>query len=181
MKINSRHYTLLLFALCTVFATALGYFFLYKKISAQASRHAQVSYELSNESMKKQNEQALIAIYKETSAERTKISSFFIRDDMAVDFIERIEKAGVDSQTELELSSIVNDDGFIKAKVDVDGTWSGVMNALMLLENMPFAVKLNDVRLDTSGDLESTDKKSTSAHEWHLSLTVEALTWKPAQ
>ena len=180
MNLTHRHYTLVLFALCTVIAASFGYFFLYKRTITQAEHHANAYHEVANESTKKQHEQELIGVHEDTSAERAKIASFFILEDVEVDFIEKIERIGVDSQTKLELSSISNDETQIRARVDVNGTWSGVMNALMLMENMPLSIVISDVRLDTSGDLESSGKK-TGGHLWHLSLVIEALTRKSAQ
>lgn len=181
MKINPRHYTLILFAIMTVVASVFSYVFLYKKTVAQAEHYARATQEVSNESSKKQHEQELIKIHNETIAGRAKISSFLIAEDTAVYFIETVEKVGTDSQTDLQLSSISSDDTSIKAKVDVKGTWSGVMSALMLFENIPLSIVLNDIRLVTSGDLESSDKKTSKAHTWHLSLIIEALTKKPTQ
>lgn len=178
MKMNSRHYTLVFFALCSVIAASFGYVLIYKQTVAQAEHSATAILDVENESKQKQHEQELIGIHKETAIEREKLSTFFIAEDSAVDFIERIEKIGTDSQTELNLSSITNDESHIRAKVDVQGTWSEVMNALMLMENLPLGVVLSDIRLDTSGDLESKDKKASRGHAWHLSLSIEALTKK---
>ncbi|MEK7463706.1 MAG: hypothetical protein AAB610_01120 [Patescibacteria group bacterium] len=182
MKINQRHYTLILFALCTVICASFGYAFLYKKTVVQAEHYISAANEVANESIKKQNEQELTDIHKDTSVSREKLSSFFIPEETAVDFIERIEKVGVDSLTELEISAITNEESHIKAKVDIDGSWPGVMNALMLMENLPLGTTLDDIRLYTSGDLESSGKKkAASGHIWHLSLTIEALTKKSAK
>lgn len=175
---NSRHYTLVFFALCSVVAASFGYVLIYKQTAAQAGHSATALLDVENETKQKQHEQELIGIHEETKTEREKLSSFFIAEDSAVDFIERIEKIGTDSQTDLELSSITSDESHIRAKVGVSGTWSGVMNALMLMENMPLSIVLSDVRLDTSGDLESKDKKAPKGHMWHLSLSIEALTKK---
>lgn len=144
----------------------------------QAEHYINATYEVANESVKRQNEQKLTDIHKDTLDNREMLSSFFIPQETAVDFIERIEKVGTDSLTELEISSIVSDEGHIKAKVDIDGSWSGIMNALMLIENLPLGVMLDGIRLYTSGDLENSNKKITSGRTWHLSLTIEALTKK---
>lgn len=178
MKINSRHYALILFALCSIVASSLGYVLIYRQTVVQAEHSAAAALEVANESVKKQHEQELVGVHKATTEERAKLASFFVPEDAAVDFIERIEKVGTDSQTELELSSIVNEGDKIKAKIDVQGTWSSVMNALMLLENMSLGISLNNIRLDTSGDLASQDKKPAKGHAWHLTLNVEALTRK---
>lgn len=167
-----------MFALCSIVAASFGYFLIYRQTVAQAGHSATAALEVANESIKKQHEQELVGIHKETTDERAKIALYFIPEDAAVDFIEKIEKVGTDSQTELELSTIISAEDKIKAKIVTRGTWSGVMNALMLLENMPLGIILSNVRLDTSGDLESSDKKSTRAHSWQLTLDVEALTRK---
>lgn len=178
MRMNSRHYTLILFALCSIVAASLGYVLVYRQVVIRAENSASVALEASNENLKKQHEQDLVGMHSATTDERIKLASFFVPEDSPVEFLEKIEKIGTDSQTDLEISSITTDEAGIRAKVELQGTWSGIMNSLMLLENMQLGISLNDIRLDTSGDLASQDKKLTKVHVWRLTMNIEALTRK---
>ena len=93
-------------------------------------------------------------------------------------FIERVEKVGEDSKTELELSSIESLEGEVKAKIEVKGSWSGIMSALMLIENLPFSILINNVHINAPSDLSSDEGGVGAAKIWTLRMDIEALTAK---
>ncbi len=167
MKIDSRHYILVIFALCAFVFSAIGYFFMYRTIVSQAQSSSKVITEINAENGRKQQESDLTKIYYDTITDRTRISSFFIHEDKVVDFIQKMEKIGTDSGTELDLSSISSDGGYVKAHVSDRGSWSNLMRALVLIENLPYSLTISNVRLDSSGD-----------HKWNLTLNIEEPTIK---
>lgn len=169
MKINHRHYILVLISIVSVILSLFVYVFIYKKTTMQADHYVLSSKEVENEDEKRKNERELVKRFNSTTESRSKLKSFFVEGDKVVDFIEQVERIGDYSKTDLELSSISNSQGMVKAKVNVQGGWPGVMTALTLLENLPFSVNLKNVRLDVSGD-------QAKQHSWTLTLDIEALT-----
>lgn len=169
MKMNHRHYILILFSLASVIFSLFVYVFIYKKTTMQADHYVLSSKEVENEDEKRKSERELVKRFNSTTESRSKLKSFFIVGDKVVDFIEQVEKIGDYSKTDLELSSISNSPGIVKAKVSVKGSWSGVMTALSLLENLPLSANLKNIRLDVSGD------QAKGQHVWNLGLEIEVL------
>jgi hypothetical protein len=129
------------------------------KAKIENAKKAQI--DISTEENKKRNEQNLIKIMQETSDSRAKLPSFFVKDENIVGFIEEVEAIGQTSGTELSLSAINAGDmtklssgeiSTIKARVVVSGSWTGVMRALSLVENMPYRIAVDNVRIDKGGE-----------------------------
>lgn len=182
MKLNSSHHTLVVFALLTIAVTAFGYYILYGNTISQLKNSVQVLSDADIESEKKVHEQELIKVYNDTTEDRKKLLSFFVYEDSVVDFIEKVEGVGPDSGASLELSAINIDKDHLKTHADIKGTWSSVLKALTLIENLPYSLAIDNVFLDTSGgDTNSTvdaDKKTAKAKNWHLVLDIKVLTSK---
>lgn len=172
MKINHRHYTLIVFALATTSLVFMGYVFIYKNTIKQAEYYINATKEVESQNNKKQYEKKLLGIFDISVNKRQKIESLLVHEDKVVNFIEEVETVGVNSKTALELSSIENSDGKIKAKVEVKGSWANVITALMLLENLPFGSSIGNIALMVG------DTTTVKNPLWGLSLDIEALTIK---
>lgn len=172
MKMNHRHIILILFAIISIFASSFAYYFIYNKTLELAHSYVRDMGDVNSEGDKHQKEQELVRVYESTKESRLKISTFLIHEDKIVNFIETVENIGDSSNTKTEISSINNGDGVVKAKVTSSGSWSGVMTALSLIENLPFSVVIKNVRLSAMSGL---DKKGSG---WELSLDIEAVSIK---
>lgn len=170
MKINSHHFVLIFFSLLSLMVTTYGYYFIYNNTLSQARNYKIISEQANNEDYKKQSSESLNKIYNSTKPDREKLSSYFVHEDKIVSFIELIEKIGPDSGTNVELSALSKDEKNIKAKVSIKGSWTGVMTALIMLENQPFSISINN--LNISKLLES-DKDKTGG--WWAQLNINTL------
>jgi hypothetical protein len=188
MKNNSKHITLIIFGVITIFASAFGYWYLHLAVMNQAQNYALALSDAQTYNENRKNEQNLQKIYRETTDSRVKISSYIISEDRVIDFIESIENIGKTTNTLISLSSINSTEmkgltkgqfGHVKARVDIKGSWSGVMAAISMLENMPFSVSLDTGRLfnGINADLPASTKaaKSTS---WNFSANINVLSVK---
>ena len=190
MKTNHRHYILILFA---ILATALAvgvYVILYKTILTQAAQSFQISYELSQENEKKQHEQDLASIFAKSADDRERNDHSLISQAKIVSFIEMVESIEKQANVKLELSNLHNDDvitdknpiTYLYAHVDAEGTWTNVMRTLLLLENLPYASIVDDVKILRITELSSTSvsssKKAPPAPTWGLSVNLRVLTSK---
>ncbi len=140
---------------------------MYKTIITQAENSSKFINDINTESEKRQHEDELTKIYNNTILDRSKITSFFINEDKVVDFIEKIEKISSDSKTNISLSSINTETGYVGAHINAVGSWSNIMQALILIENLSYGLSINNVHTVSSGD-----------HKWNLSLDISVLTIK---
>ncbi len=182
MKTNHRHYILILLSIISVTLSSFVYVFIYRKTLELAKNHSKITNEMNSEDDRKKYEQELIELYDMSKGGREKIQSYITKDDKIVDFIEMVEKIGIDTKTDFELSSINNDKGNIKAKVSAKGSWVNILRALTLIENLPMNSSIKNIVLNTSGNLDgsaikvSSDTKTTD--KWKLTLDIETITTK---
>lgn len=175
MKLNHRHYILVLLSIAALISSILCYVFFYRETTLRATSYLNTLKQAELEKTSVDYEQKIINTFNKYDEDRKKIGSYIVKEDELVPFIERIEKIGVDTHTKLELSSISNGDNRVRAKVTAEGTWTNVMTALIMIENLPISLSVNNIRLDT--DLNTADKTTTNK-EWRLALDLEALTTK---
>src|SRR5690349_18424475 len=164
MKINSRHYVLVIFAISAAVVSILGYIFMYRTIITQAKSSSKFLADINAESEKRQHEDELTKIYNNTVEDRTKIAQFFIHEDKIVDFIEKIEQIGRDSATDIDISSINTENSTVSAHIKAGGSWENIMRALIMIENLPYSISINNVRTSVSAE-----------HKWDLSLEIVVL------
>lgn len=164
--------------------SAYGYLFIYNKSLEQARSYTRITQEVNSEDGKKKYEQELFTMYETSKSSRDKIASFIINNDGIVNFIEMIEKIGESTNTDLELSSINNEKDHIKAKINVKGSWSNVMRALILIENIPLSASISNISLVTSLGLDKSVLKTNekipanNSNIWNLSMDIESLIFK---
>jgi hypothetical protein len=172
MKINHRHYVLLLISIVTLIAVIVGYYVIYKQTKKQANYYVSASNEIENEHSKKQIEIDMQKIHEDTKEERLLLKDLIIKEENVVKFIELVEKVGEESNTKLELSTLTKDTEKVKAKIIASGSWGNVMTALGLLENLPLSTVVSNLHLGTTV-LEEKDAKKTVV--WNLSVDIETL------
>lgn len=180
MKINHKHIILILIGLICLATSAFAYIYIYQKTIKLAQNFSKVSLEMNSEDGKKKYEQELIKLYDDEKDNRERVENFLIKEDKMVNFIEIIENVGEITNTKLEISSLNKESNAVKAKVSVIGTWTGIMRALILIENLPVSSKISNVVFNTSNGLDknSSEKKSSSANTWKLVFDIEAITIK---
>ena len=104
-------------------------------------------------------------------------------------FIERMETICKETVTEVQLSGIVTEAveggksgvkfSQIKADITATGSWTNIMRALILIENLPYGVSFSDVRLESeSSDVESLPVGGKApvvkkVKVWRLSLDIK--------
>ncbi len=169
MKINHRHYVLIFLALFSVAVSVGSYVLLYRHAIFQAEHYVNANKELEDEDNKRQSDQGLVKTYEASKDSRAKITTFLIKEDKIVDFIEMIEKVGSEAHVDLELSSIDNNDIKVKAQVTAKGGWSNILTALTLIENLPISSSIGNIKMNVS------DGKDKQSRIWNLSLNIEAL------
>ncbi len=180
MKANHKHYTLILFSILTLVFTVIAYLAVYKMIINQSKKGAEASTIISTQDEKRMMETQLESLFNSTKEERAFISDLFINKEEIVPFIEEIEKIDDYSNVELNISSIDSDDLYFKAHIEAEGTWHDIMHTLILIENMPYSVSINNIKLEGEKDIAVDTKKTEKKLEkkWKLSLDIRTLIYK---
>lgn len=161
-------------------AVAAGAYVLSIRTVEDKVEHAKVAIaEIANEEKKGENEKNLVEIMDATGPDRARLPVLFVSDDGIVDFIEEVESIGPSSGASLSLSAINAGDisamepgaiGSIKSHVLVNGPWASVMRTLRMIENMPYRVTVDNVRLDRAGE--------GRAASWKMDLDIDVLMMK---
>lgn len=180
MKINHKHIILILFGLMSLLFSSFAYIYIYQKTIKLAQNFSKVTLEMNSEDGKKKYEQELIKLYDDEKDNRERVENFLIKDDKIVNFIEIVESVGDITNTKLEISSLNKESNAVKAKVSVMGTWTGIMRALILIENLPVSSKISNVVINTSNGLDknSSENKTLGVNTWKLVFDIEAITIK---
>lgn len=185
MKIHSSQIILVVCAVATIATSSFGYNFLYHRTIAQAENASKARSEVLIENDKKKHEQELVTLYGDTIEDRKKVAAYIVPDDGVVDLIEKIERVGSESGTDFELSSINSDNlsaakkgttGYIKANIETQGTWENVMRALILIENLPYSISIDNIEI-SSGDgfLTTSTEKAVKSRIWNLHFSIKVL------
>ena len=128
----------------------------------------------------------VVSMYQSTSADRAKLSGYFVRSDDAVAFINAVESVGPESGATVSISSIgtgaapatsssTTVTGSLTASISSGGSWTEAMKALALLEALPYDISIDRLSLSASPG-GGTAKEPT----WLLSLSIIADTIAPA-
>lgn len=127
----------------------------------------------------------ILALASSTAAARARLGTLFVPADDAVAFIQSVESVGSASGATVAISAISaslpdgakpGTIGTITAHVSVSGSWSGVMRALELLEDLPYRSSVEKVSLATS--IPAGDRGSQGVRAWTASVDLSASTLK---
>ena len=124
----------------------------------------------------KERAKAIRDLSSETLEDQKKISSYIVSSANVVSFLESIEQLGKVAGVQMEIDSV----GSVVPKgdqsklwerlrliVSAEGSWSGNLNILYLLETIPFQVTTERVVLD--------QKKDEKKNSWHSEITFSVL------
>lgn len=181
MKHLSRTILYLMFALIILLISAGAYWYIYTSVNKEIVATLNALVAVQKEKNVTAREKNLDIMLHSTEAERARIASIFVPEGAVVSFIERFEGLGKDSGADVSISSISSEDlsaaakgtiGKITAHVTGAGSWNSVMKTLMLAENLPYSITINNLTLDHIG----TDTRSAS--KWRVDFDVEVLSIK---
>ncbi len=155
---------MIVFALASILLVSFGYWYVYGVIVKQAENYSSAQQQIELEKGRAQREQELAKTYNDTLNDRMRLPVLIISDDKVVNFIEAIESITNLSSADVALSSIINANSHLKGVVEIKGTWANVMKALILIENLPYSISFDTLKMSLD------DKK------WSIVLDIRALT-----
>lgn len=169
MKANHRHYILLIVSILAAIAATVGYTALYYTITYHGKESSEVMSKQAIVNEKRQNVQLVSSLYEKTADERVRIAAHIVSQDKVVDFIETVEKIGTTTSSALVISAIDITEGDFKARVELEGRWENLMRSLVLLENIPYTVSLNNIRIRKEVGIGEGAKSGM----WKMSLDIK--------
>jgi hypothetical protein len=171
-----HHIFLLIMALSVTILVTGIYIYMHYVVSVSIQRAATARDIVALERANSDREEDVKALHGRTVADRRTLSKFLIPEDRIVEFIESIEALGpqTGSKVTLNISATAPDKekgtyGQARATVEAVGSWTSVMRALSLVENLPYGVAVYGVRLDSSVD-------GTKTRSWRAGFVVDAIT-----
>jgi hypothetical protein len=180
MKHHHNHTVLLVIACLTMVIVYSVYGYMRHRVTVSLDRVIESRQLAAERNLSVQKRDSLAALYSESSADRSKVKDFFVPEDSTISFIESVEALGPKSGSVVELSAIEADPpvegsaiGRIRVHVEAQGSWAAVVKAVMLAENLPYGVSIENLRLDSSAGQEG--KTGTI---WKASFAIEALMMK---
>lgn len=130
-------------------------------------------------------------IVDETKTDREKIDNYIVPADGAVSYVEMIERKSLENDVKIDIGSaeispikasriyasttaeIASSTRLIKTKINITGTWSKVLNFLVVLENLPYRLVIEKIDL-IKGTMTSGDKKVLKG-DWTAVVDVVAV------
>ncbi|MEK7646303.1 MAG: hypothetical protein AAB381_01240 [Patescibacteria group bacterium] len=175
---KKNHHLFLLFLAISVVTLVIGvYAYMHYVVTVSIQRAATARDIVALERANSGREEDVKALHARTLDDRKALAKFLIPADRVVEFIEALEALGPQSGSVVSLSGLSDVApgeiegsiyGLARASVQVTGTWTGVMRALSLTENLPYAVTIRDARLDSSAE-------PAKGRSWRATFTVEVL------
>ncbi|MDE1975567.1 MAG: hypothetical protein KGI49_03615 [Patescibacteria group bacterium] len=163
-----------------VIAASCAYIYIYAQAQTLSDKAILARDVVAAEKASEANGTDLISMFDSTASARAALPSLFVKSDRVVDFIKSIENVGRQSGASVSISSISADPasgpawttGKVSASVAASGSWSQIMTALGLFENLPFASSLDSASLSASA--QSGNNNSAAKPSWTLSFDIEA-------
>ncbi len=180
MKNTHSHMPFLIFALVVTGLAAVVYIYMQSAIGASVKSVLVARNLVRTEQVNKNQEQAVMAAYTATAADRARLMTHFVPADSVVSFIEAIEHIGPQTGSTVTLSGISADTidgsvpgttGTVRGHVSAQGSWESVSRALALAEVLPYKVTIDNVELTAAGmTADKVPKRS-----WTMSFDIQAL------
>ena len=153
---------------------AIGlYAFLFTEIKAKNEHTSGLINQIEAETKEEQTQNSVKALVAETTSLRNKLKSYTVEKEGAVSFLELLERIGgevgvsvaIDSVEKSELPAAPQTEQ-LKIALKADGTWSGIVRFLGLLEFLPYEARVEQV---------AVGRTATKLEPWRISLSLIVL------
>ncbi len=147
MKPTYHHYSALTIAFVIFVISISGYIFIYYSIYDQAARTADTNGNIAAQQSAEIKERQISDSIAATVSDRALVSTFLISPNATVPFIDSIEGIGSQTGSKVTIVSISNDTGTLTTHININGSWKNVMRAMHLVENIPYSLRMDNVRM----------------------------------
>lgn len=193
MYANHRHFILLTLAFITFVVTTLGYAYVRSRIYTQAMNADQLAKENAVMEERNKHELEVTKVYDKLSDENASLTKHLVTQEKVVEFIEALEAMGSIASSTVELTAITpeeiiktnkieNNYSHLKAHLEAAGQWSNLMRTLTLLENSPYSIVYDNIKLYADAAPEVVNPNDPNAQKqvrrqnnWRLTMDLKAL------
>jgi len=160
MKPTSHHYIALSIAFVVLVASLGAFLYIDGQVHNETKETTATFDKVAKEQTAITKEQSVASVFSSTALARALIQTYLIPDNNTVYFIEEIEGVAKQSGTNVSIASISADDltsasagtiGRIQAHISINGPWTGAMRALHIIEDMPYALTIDNVSAHALG------------------------------
>lgn len=179
---KNNHSKLLIMSITVTLFVIMVYGYMHHIINLSVKRIVEAKDKADSIALTRDREERFLQTYKSTSSKWSTLQNFFIDSNKIVDFIEIVEKLSAESGSKVSIASIEADnpekiqsgkEGSVRLKISTKGSWTAVMKALALSETLPFKLKINNVRANTSGEAGDSQKGASSwAMDYDLQVAM---------
>jgi hypothetical protein len=160
MKPTSHHYIALIIAFIVLAASLVGFFYIDGQVRNETGETAVTLGTVAKAQTAITEEQSVSSTFSSTALARALIQTYLIPDSNTVSFIEEVEGVAKQSGASVSIASISADDltsatagtiGHIQAHISINGSWQGAMRALHIIEDMPYALTIDNINAHALG------------------------------
>lgn len=175
---SQSHKSLLLISFISLVIAALAYGYMNKSVGISSSNIEDMRTRIKSEDDVRAQARALLALSTDTASDRAKLRALALPSDKVVNLIVAVEAISSESGSKVTIANIGSPDSgqeststasssasMVNMNVTATGSWTSVMRALVLAENLPYVSNIDSVRLDLM------DKQG-----WELNFKLHALT-----
>ncbi|HZS43188.1 MAG TPA: hypothetical protein VFA52_03155 [Candidatus Paceibacterota bacterium] len=151
---------LVLGATLLVLLMAAAYYYFFNNLKKYVQQSSALANDVASLQAEDQNLDSLRSTFSNASGDESKINSYFVQSDGAVDFINTIERlaafAHLDGKTEsvstMEMNPSSANYELLHLTFHSSGSWQNTFYFLAMLETLPFNIRINQVNLHSTGD-----------------------------
>lgn len=149
-----------------VIVSIVGYYVFFSQIKEHNTETMELISEIEFTKQREQQLRNMKSTARETETDRTKLSTYFIKEESIVDFLEIIESFEEYTGAKVRVRTIgKNDPGVydtleqLRLNLTVDGSWDEVYHFLVLIEALPYRVVVESIQLTASARQEDSNSK----------------------
>jgi hypothetical protein len=154
MKRFSR-YTFILILLLLNLGALAGYYLIFHNIKSKNNTISALENDIEFQLGKEKELLSITKLVHDTEADRKKIREYFVPKEGLVSLIETVEGFGgisgtvltVDAVSLQEIEKMPNKES-VRFDMSIEGTWTGIMYVVSLIENLPYGVTIERVGLN---------------------------------
>ncbi len=149
-------------------------FIVYKSYSYK-SQIATISQELKTKSSENVYLTSLKTTLREAKNEAEAIDKRFVSEENVPAFITMLEDKATDLGVKVDFGSINLEegqilDGTLKLQISGSGTWENVMRFIVMLDSLPYASTIEEMRLHNPSDF---SEKGNVTSEWNFNVNLK--------
>ncbi|MBI5816956.1 MAG: hypothetical protein HZB09_00860 [Candidatus Yonathbacteria bacterium] len=174
----------LLIIVLVINITLVGvYGFLFYSIKAKSEEASTLSHDLNARHASEESFSLLRHAVNDTKDDRVKLQSYFVRSSTINTFFDTLESLGKESNTDMKLSSPIEQRNILAINVSTRGTFENIYYLVRLIEQLPYRIEFKKAYFNSLGTIDmpslpegksvNISKNKVRSVTWEASFTLE--------